>query len=348
MDTIKDVVDRLSRVAGFSPLPTPDYSYRPGGMRAGLAVESMKRHMTNEGWELFAGLEVNGYTLCGYQLDYPYTDVVKILDGIDPSVVILQDKREWDCSTKDFREPRARFTNVNFLSERKDVFKLTVLKDAQQRPAYHRDSAREIGCHAWITYYATPIVNHLAPYVRQQHLIRTYHTVDPVTVPKYSPEGRVGCLLSGAICGAYPLRSLLFNHAAQLPATDVLHHPGYHRRGSATPEFLRLLSKYKVAICTASMYGYALRKIIEATACGCLVITNLPTDEVLPEIDGNLIRVPSDIGAYRMGDVIKTALRDYDPDKQKRMAQKAIGRYDYRVETKRITEEIEALRGDYP
>lgn len=347
METIKSVLKKLPAVQGFSPLPTPNYTYRQGA-RVGLAVESMKRHMTNEGWQIFAGLAHNGYSLCGYRLDFDSTDVEYILNTINPSVLVLQDKREWDVRCNDFREERARFTNVKVLKERDNIFKLTILKDSQQRPGYHANSAEEIGAHAWITYYATPIVRHLAPYIRQQHAIRTYHTIDAECVPCYSSEDRSGCLLSGAVSRAYPLRSELVKHIRLLPETSLLEHPGYHRNGSATPGFLRLLAKYKVAICTASMYGYALRKIIEATACGCRVITNLPTDEVLPEIDGNLIRVPSSVSITQMKHFIAAALYSYDPVKQECYAQAAIKRYDYRVETKRVADEIEYLRADYP
>lgn len=348
LDTIKSVINRLPTVEGFKPVPAPPYEYRYGGIKVGLAVESMKRHMTDEGWQLFAGLWDNGYQLCGHELPHPYTDVAQILQFLDPTVLVLQDKREWDVAQRDFREARAKFTNVGLLKARNDIFKLTVLKDAQQRPGYHRDSAEEIGAHAWITYYATPIVRHVAPYVRQQHCIRTYHTLDAACVPVYTPVGRAGCLLSGAVSGAYPLRSNLFRNVSKLPETTMLQHPGYHRNGSATPGFLNLLSKYKVAICTASMYGYALRKIIEATACGCAVITNLPLDEILPEIDNNLIRVPSTITVAHMAEVIKKALHDYDPRKQRYYADAAISRYDYRNETKRVADEIDALRSDYP
>ena len=73
-------------------------------------------------------------------------------------------------------------------------------------------------------------------------------------------------------------------------------HPGYHANGSFTPALhSRNSTKFKVAICTSSTMGFALRKIIEATACGCRVITDLPAGEVMPEIDGNLTRVSSDI-----------------------------------------------------
>ena len=290
-DTLHDVVARLPRPAG-RPLAAPAYAPRGEPLvRVALAVASMKDHMTDEGWQIMDGLARSGYTLCGRGLPCGETDVGRVLERLNPGVVLVQDKREWDVARGNFRDPAARFRQAWALADRPEVFKLTVLKDAHQRPGYHADSAAEIGCHAWVTYYATPVVTHLAPYVRPQHAVRTYHTLDASAVPAYDPSGRSGCLLSGAVSDAYPLRSRLVHGAHRLPETTVLPHPGYHRRGCATPGFLKLLSRFKVSICTASVFGYALRKLMESTACGCVVITDLPSDEVLPEIDSNLVRV---------------------------------------------------------
>ena len=345
MRTIADVIRRLPSPSS-AELPAPAYTCR-GGIRVGLAVESMRRHMTDEGWQIFAGLEQAGYRLCGYQLPYDCTNVNDILLNLNPSVVVLQDKREWDVRSYNFREPLARFHYVESLARRQDVFKVTILKDSQQNPLYHRHSAEEIGCHAWIIYYHPRIVKHVAPYVRSRHLIRTYHSLDSDIIPAYSPEGRNGTLLSGAISRAYPLRRMLVGKQHRLPETHYLEHPGYHRNGCATPDFLRLLTKYKVAICTSSVYGYALRKIIEATACGCMVITDLPQDEVLPEIDGNLIRIPSMFPVNVLVGIISRAYRDYDPEKQEHFARLACAYYDYRRLGNKLAEDIEQLRSNY-
>ena len=345
IDSVNDVASRLNGDR-LDELNTPVYNRREG-THAGLAVASMKDHMTDEGWQLFAGLAGSGYALCGHGLPVNTVSVPDILSRLNPAVVLLQDKREWDAREGSFRDPEARFRASSSLADRSDVFKLTVLKDAHQRPAYHRQAAQEIGCHAWITYYATPIVKKLATYVRTQHLIRTYHTLDPAAVPPYSPNGRGGCLLSGAVSSAYPLRQRLFREAGQLHDTVVMPHPGYHRNGCMTPAFMKELAKYRVEICTASRFGYALRKMAEATACGCVVVTNLPHDEVMPEIDGNLIRVPSNVSTVELNDLVQDLMWAYDPDKQEAFAKAAVKRYDYRVETARIASEIETLRDSY-
>jgi hypothetical protein len=317
--------------------------------KAALAVEDMRSHMSNEGWELFYGLGLNGYELCGYNLTLNETSVPIILDKLNPGVVVVQDKREWDTKPGNFREPKARFTGVTALKERDDIFKVTVLKDAHQHPKYHAESAEEMGVHAWITYYNTYIVKRLAPYVRPEHILRTYHTVDSKVVPEYKADGRGGCLLSGAVSNAYPLRQRLLKDARnnKLSCTTILPHPGYHNRGSDTPSFLQTLSKYKVVICTCSVYGYALRKMIEATACGCVVITNLPPDEYMPDIDANLIRISSDISTDELSSLILTQIREYSAERQRHYAELCKVRYDFRFETSLLAMQVEELRRSY-
>lgn len=330
-------------------LLAPVYSgKKKEGVKLGLAVESMKRHMTNEGWELFAGLEHGGFKLCGHALTDPSTDVADLCLRHDPSVLVLQDKREWEGLTAGHGfDNREAFTNVKYLKERHDIFKITVLKDAQNNLGYHRQSADEIDCHAWIVYYLPSRVATIAPYVRSRHLIRMYHTIDRDTIPVFSPEGRGGVLLSGAISAAYPLRTRLFREVNGLPQTTALKHPGYHRNGSATPGFLQTLSKYKVAICTASQYGYALRKIVEATAAGCMVLTDLPRDDKLPEIDGNLTHISPTLGTKEIASLLYRMLANYDADTQYRYSQAARLRYDYRTEGIRLAAEIDRTRREY-
>jgi hypothetical protein len=304
--------------------------------------------MSDEGWQIFQGLEHNGYQLAGKRLPIDQTDVSETIKATEPTTVVMQDKREWDVAPTCFRDQEARFNFACALAERSDIFKLTILKDAHQRPVYHAESAREIGCHAWICYYHPRIVKHLAPYVREQHLIRTYHSLDPGIVPPVDKLLRLDrCLLSGATSSAYPLRQRLFREVHALPGCMPAAHPGYHRNGCATPQFLKRLVSYKVAICTSSIYGYALRKFCEATACGCRIVTDLPTDEVLPEIDENLVRIHPSMPTTQIGDIIQGLYKSYDMERQKALSQKAIAFYDYRAVTKRLADDIERLRQCY-
>lgn len=355
--TVKDVIANLPRTER-SPLPAPPYTHKAGGLRVALAVESMKDNTTDEGFQIMLGLRSAGYTLAGHNIttEHPRTNSVwhgmthtgGILEFLDPSVVLVQDKREWEGLTSGpGHDPRERFLDTERLKHHDSVFKLTVLKDAHQNPQYHRKAADEIGCHAWVVYYHPEIVHHLAPYTRPRHLIRTYHTVDRDLVPPYTISGRSGCLLSGAVSSAYPLRERLVRDLSSLPEVTYLKHPGYHRNGCYTPEFLKILSYFKVSICTASMYGYALRKIMESTACGCVVVTDLPCDDVLPEIDRNLVRVRPDVTAREVAEIIDRECRDYDPQRQRHYAEAALKEYDYRTQGSYLAAEIDLLRQNY-
>lgn len=329
-------------------LEPPPYTHVFNDVSVGLAVEDMKRHTTDEGFQLFAGLEHAGYDLAGFQLPYNETDVRKIVDHFNPGTMVLQDKREWSNMTSDRKQdPRYRFENVQYLKDHTGIFKVTVLKDAQNNNLFHRESANEIGCHAWIVYYDRNTICELAPFVRKQHLIRTWHTVDRELIPEYSPEGRKGCLLSGAVSRVYPLRQRLTRIFRTLPEVEYLRHPGYHSRGSHTPGYLRTLSRYKVAICTSSIYGYALRKIIEATACGCTVVTDLPRHDHLPIIDSNLVRVPRDISAKDLSACLEQLYRSYDSERQAYYSQQACIFYDYRAMGKRLAQDIQFMRQSY-
>lgn len=345
-------MDKISepRVSWIDPLPAPPYWDEPGAAEScvALAVESMKRHTTDEGWQIMAGLEHAGYQLWGHGLEHNETDVAEILKRTNPDVLVLQDKREWDVQPRDFRDPAARFTNVGLLADREDIFKITILKDAHQRPDYHRQSANEIGVHAWIIYYEPVKVAQLAPYVRPEHLIRTYHTVDADLVPVYSAKSRSGSLLSGAVSGAYPLRKRIANYCLDyLPNVVRLDHPGYHRDGCATPKFLKLLTQFKVAICTASIYGYALRKIIEATACGCVVVTDLPVSDRLPAIDDNLVRISPDIDMRDLRKLLSQLCDTYNPDRQQYYNQQTVKHYDYRHMGRCLEQSINLMRAAY-
>lgn len=353
--TVQDVCNGLFRSSAPKGLPRPPYIDNSNlelsplpSTKVCLAVESMRRHMTDEGWQIMEGLSHNGYRLVGHGLDFGQVDVPTILQSLHPTILVLQDKREWDFAPGDFRDPNAAFTRYQELAGVDNIFKVTVLKDSHQRPEYHRQSAEEIGCHAWIIYYHPKIVQHLATYVRPEHLIRTYHSINPDHMPITNHTTfRYGCILSGAISGAYPFRTRLVREKHTLPMVDYLPHPGYHRNGCQTPQFLERLYQYKVAICTSSIYGYALRKIIEATACGCVVVTDLPSDEVLPEIDGNLVRVSPNIEAKELGDLLTSLYRNYSPDLQRSYAEKALLWYNYKEVGKRLASDIETLRVNY-
>jgi len=328
-------------------LPAPDYN--PVEIHNGkifLAVESMKRHTADAGWQLTTGLDEAGYTLCGSDLTIDEQDVPTILGLTNPSIVIIQDKREWEGKTARQRgNEKLKFYRVEALKQRDDLFKLTVLKDAQQNPVYHKNSAEEMGVHGWITYYHEDIVKRIAPYIRKEHLVRTSHSLDPIHVPKFRTERR-DCVVTGAVSRVYPLRNKIIKNHGQL-GINYFRHPGYHAKGCMTPQFLMMLSKYKVSVCTSSMYGYALRKLIESSACGCVVVTDLPVDDRLPFIEDNLVRVSPNISLDDLKELLRSLCENYDIGKQKKISEDVKIYYDWRNVGKRLANDIETLRLNY-
>lgn len=374
--TVRDVIERLPPVQQVPRLVRPQYTPLcdpANGTGVGMTCPSMADHMTDEGWQIFEALRSTnrwllfsdartakqGMLACNNARDLmKHWDVTHgpDKDG-NPSTtcptILVQDKREWDPKQGDFRNQDERWHEVEYLASRHDAYKLTILKDAQHRPLYHRQSAVEMGVHAWVVYYHPDIVNHLATYTRKNDLIRTYHTIDPKLIGHVALDYRLkdGISISGAVSGAYPLRQRLVRCLGQLNAgampsqrVAVRQHPGYHRNGSDVKSYLRHLSHYKVAVCTSSRYGYALRKIIEATACGCRVVTDLPVDEVMPAIDGNLYRIHPDESIENVRAILRHLCVNYKEEDQRGWARNACDFYDYKNMGKILDREIAARR----
>jgi hypothetical protein len=350
-----DLLRAANLLPAGGPLPTPRFTPTDrwtGRVFCGIA--SFERHTSDEGWQLQIGLQHAGYLLAGKNLPFDETDIDEITLYAKAGTLILQDKREWDPSNDACIDKSEAFECYEYMKDDyDDVFKLTICKDAHARPDYHRQASDEIGCHAWICYYHPDIVCALAPWIRREHVIRTWHSVDSAAVPPYNADDHVaGCLISGAVTRElYPFRTRIrdAHKAGRLKSTAIMHHPGYHARGSHTPLFLKMLSRHKVAICTASIFGYALRKIIEATACGCRVITDLPPDEILPgSIDGNLVRVSPDISIDELDAIVQQEIADYSPHRQQSYSVAAINWFDWRRRGAELAEAIERMRKEYP
>lgn len=302
--------------------------------------------MTNEMWQLQEGLALAGYRLLGPGFPDNIQDMRKLVPGTS-GIVIIQDRREWDPSSHIAYDKSARFDNIQLLADCPNIARVTIVKDAHASPAQMAAWHQEMKIHLWIVYYHPQIVSRLASYVRPNHLIRTWHSLNPAEIPPVNYKSKHGCLLSGAVSGAYPLRRRLFREVSQLPDTAALPHPGYGLKGCRTPQYIATLSRHKVAICTASMYGYALRKIIEATAAGCRVVTDLPADDALPEIDGNLTRISIDNSTKEIADILRYEYSRYDEERQRYFAQAAIEYYDFRRLYRRLAEEIEQRVSNY-
>jgi hypothetical protein len=310
-----------------------------------LGVESVRRHVTDEAHVLQLGLKEAGWTLCGHKLDVDEVSVPKLLAQFNPTVVILVDRREWDIRPNsqptpgNWRDPAARFTDWQVLKERPDILRLSVIKD-NQNPAWHQQLDNDAGLDGWISYYHQDAVLARAPWITHDRLIRTWHSVDSQLVPPFSAD-RKGCLLSGFVgksCARiYPLRIELFKRYQELPETDILEHPGYGEVGCRSTEFLNTLSKDKVAICTASTRDFLLRKVVEASACGCAVVTNLSDRDRPVGIENNLIRVSPNAWFDEVARAVRIALDNWDVEKQFNIVEKVKREYDWRIQGQRLS-----------
>ena len=144
--------------------------------------------------------------------------------------------------------------------------------------------------------------------------------------PKY--ENRYdACLLTGNCDkGIYPLRAkwkrLCEAHA--IPS-DVRPHPGYRLPDMAAVEkqfneYAASLRKYRIALCCTSVYRYALAKIVEAMAAGCVVVSDMPDDPVFRDTLGKwIVEVDAGWSIERLAKVVNELLAD--PDRISRLSE---------------------------
>lgn len=332
-----------------TPLPVPPYVPSNRTMKLLLGMESFRRHMTSETWQLQLGLQAAGYTLCGRGLTVDTTDC-RELAALKPAVAVIMDKREWDPQKPGCFDKQAEFKHVDALTQDPEVFRLTVLKDAHQDPDYHREASRQLNVHAWIVYYNAETVFRLCPWLRLSHLLRTLHSVASEEIPLFE-DARNPAIVSGALGrGVYDFRQRIHgaSRRGELGEVDSTcgSHPGYHARGCHTPVYLQILNRYKVSICTASVYGYALRKLMESLACGCRVITDLAGDDGILPCPG-VRTVPRTISMADLRRVIAAEIERWNPVEQRCLAHQAQLAFDYRTLCADLSRQINCLRSTW-
>jgi hypothetical protein len=288
-----------------------------------------RRHMTTEGDQFQKGLQAAGWIVAGKGFD-DLVDVPTILERYRPDRIVVHDPRDWDPGSPIAFRKDLGFTRVAAIANAR-AYRAVVVKDAASSILYQKGFYRLIQADAAIVYYSPRSIRRNAEWLKDVPLIRTYHSVDADDLALVGLNAdRRAVVVSGALSMAYPLRQRVVRDARVL-GVDVLWHPGYGNRGARTPVYCRQLAGYKVAIATASMYGFALRKIIEAVAVGCTVITDLPAYDVLPAIDGALVRVAPTINPPELAAVIAQAVAEWDPLEREEWARAARGFYDYRA-----------------
>lgn len=307
-------------------------------------------HMTDEGMQLQRGLEHAGWKLVGAGFDDGCKDVKELISRHKPECIFVQDKRDWDPSHGGSFRKDIGFENIGYLASRGDIFKVVVVKDAGTCIDYHKQFCSEVNADAVVIYYHKQSVLKLSPWLSSYRLIRTYHSIDKNAIAAVGfTESRMRGVVSGARSSVYPLRELVFRWHKRL-GIEAIAHPGYGNNGSVVSKYLTEISKYKVHVATASRYGFALRKIIESVAVGCIPLTDLPAYDVLPEINDALYRVGAQQTMPSMMKTIKNAASQWDPQKQSMYAKKACEFYDWRALGVRLSDSIlreRSLKNDF-
>jgi hypothetical protein len=303
----------------------------PRRLVAGLSYYA--DYVTSENEELQRGLEH-----AGWRLEFAEgRSLPEVVEETGSDTVFMTDRRDfdhWDCFGHLGLGDEHRWRDVDELPP--DIFRATVFKDMMWWTDWQLEQVQKFGAHAVVVYYDPAIAVALAPWL-EPLLVRTWHSVEPSYCGDVygTSKRRRRCILSGAVdprkAGTvrdpYPLRTRLFESAESLGA-DIRPHPGYNADRCDTPDYLRCLSGYKTAVCTSSQYDFALRKIIEATACGCRVVTDLT--EEMPEIDANLIRVEPGIRMDDLAEIVDEAEAGWDEEIQHLHAMAARDYYDWR------------------
>jgi hypothetical protein len=309
------------------------------------------------------GMEAAGYSSIGGGLPPPGTDIFQrggvgcvdvgfAVESWRPRVVIMWPRYEWDPMQWKGPEVTAAhcFTNLEPLIARDDVLRVAVLHDAGSDRKHQRRWHEFYKPHVYLCWYHPKTVCKLNPHVRPEQIVRTWHIIDAeaaaAALGSWAPVAgsrQTACLAGHPSTAIYPFRSRAM--AAAKAGTlgegvECLEHPGYHQRGTTSNGFIARLAGYKVCIVGGSRYGFALRKHIEATAAGCIVITDLPEYDRLPHIDGNLIRVPTDISTTDLRTIVQGAAADWDPEAQGHYAEEARDRYGHYHETARLAQAL--------
>jgi hypothetical protein len=310
-----------------------------------FGLESFRRHMDNGRILCQRGMEHQGWVTVGADCPSPEvnnTDVRWAVERFNPKVVLFFPRYEWD-----FREwigpevkPEHCFHNWEFLLQRPGILRVTVWHDAGSARVQQQRWHEAFQPHVYLSWYHQQSVMPFAPYVERGNITRTYHVLDTDNLPPVEDRSGVAVVSGAYTHDVYPLRTKCFQWAAQGllgPGVDAARHPGYAQAGTKSNEYAAMFGRYKVAICTASAYKFALRKIFEATAMGCKIITNLPSYDYLPGIDDNLIRIPDDISVSDMKAEIEKAAATWDLEQQQYVASVCRHRYDWRLEYNRVS-----------
>ncbi|MFH1739540.1 MAG: hypothetical protein ABIH23_11080, partial [bacterium] len=319
-----------------------------------FVLESFRRHMDNGRWLFQLGMETQGYLSVGGGVPPPgvdSVDVSQIMDRHHPNIVIFWPRYEWDPQEWGGTEVLDEhcFRNWECLAEMPEVLRVVVFHDAGSARRQQRRWHEALRPHLYLTWYHPQSVVALAPHIREDQILRTYHVIDRDFAPRIMERDGVAVVSGAYVPDIYPLRTraaLAAQNGSLGPGIGLLSHPGYSQTGSTSNAYMTTLSRYRVALCTASSYRFALRKIFEATVAGCRVVTDLPDYDFLQGIDGNLVRIPQDTDVSTLREIFQREADEWNLERQKYYASEASRFYDWRVVSEQLATQLCERRKD--
>ena len=307
-----------------------------------LSNISYAGHTTSEGNELQLGLEYSGaFILTGRGYGDECRDVPTLIERYSPKAIVISDPRDWyRGSGGSFGRRDLHFERHECLRDHPEIFKCVVMKDAGTAVDFQSSFAQTITADALITYYHDKAVLPLSPWADAYKRIRIRHSIDADLVRRIDmSKPRRRSVVTGAVSNTYPLRKLVFANAPLIGVVSR-RHPGYGASKCHTPDYLQMLAGFKTHVATCSSYNFALRKIIESVVVGCTPITNLPSWDVLPEIDDALVRIPTNSSVAEVRAAVDKAESQWNLEERMKWAKLAVDYYGYRSCGMRLAKDI--------
>jgi len=334
---------------------------RPSCIQFGFRY--FETYASDTAWILHQGLATADFALYGMGFGENETDIQAVCERLKPDIVFVHSWDTWGPQAASGKRPKpevaggnVELTGYEWLAEQDNILRVTQYADPRpERSAEHEQWQNEVfRPHVVLCRYDLDNVCELNPWLRRDALLRIWHSVTADYCPPIRDRKGIAMFGGCTLPAFYPVRHRL---RAELDASPLAeertegcgpvytvrpHHRWARGTGPDVPAYMRHLAEHRVAVVTGAKWHWALKKHWEATAAGCIVVTNLADADPLPWIDDNLVRVPDDIALADLTDLVQSLAAGWDIGRQRQFADLAVRHFDYRVEGCRIGA---ALRG---
>tara|TARA_Y100000996_G_scaffold415213_1_gene408759 strand:- start:466 stop:1473 length:1008 start_codon:yes stop_codon:yes gene_type:complete len=177
----------------------------------------------------------------------------------------------------------------------------------------------------YITYkYKCPQMEQISTNCKCNKYIYTPHYIDTSIFKIYPNINKdIDILIYGNLSDFYPFRKRIFNILNNNNISyQYLPHPGYLDNTDNTnntiigKDLALLINRAKYTLVTCSAFNYLVKKYMEITACGSIMIGNYPIYEDNPYKD-KYIHLENDMNDNTIINIIQSALEQYDENKDK-------------------------------